>query len=73
MVTPQVSHQLLCLEDMTDSGLKRFWDWDSTGICVQETVRTEGPVLKSFEVVSAFMGHWDTCGIKANTVAWVFT
>jgi len=46
-----VGPQLLCLESVSDSALREFWDLESVGICTNEAVSNvfaPDPVLKKF-------------------------
>ena len=44
-----LSHQLLCLNDMSDSMLCKFWELESIGICDGEVSITD-PVMEGFHM-----------------------
>ena len=51
--TSAVSHQLLCVNDLSDSTLQKFWDLESIGISEKVDVEID-PILQEFEETVVF-------------------
>ena len=51
--TSAIAHQLLCVNDLSDSTLQRFWDLASIGINEKVDVEID-PILQEFEETVVF-------------------